>query len=225
MRVMILGAAGLLMSSALVAAPMPELKSDEDKLSYIFGYQLGQRLVNDNVSINIDIYSQALRDGLSAAEFKLTQDEMKAVMAAFQSKSEERRTSLGSNNRVAGVDYLLENAKNEGVKVLDSGLQYQIIKLGEGEKPKATNTVKVHYKGTLIDGREFDNSYARNEPATFPVNRVIPGWTAILQMMPVGSHYKVFIPSDMAYGERGAPPMIGPHSVLVFDIELLAIEK
>ena len=224
MRAAMVGAAALLISSTAMAEKAPELKNDDDKLSYIFGYQLGQRLASDGVNVNVDVYSKGVREGMDGAQFRLSQEEMQRVMDEFQKSSEERRNSLAELNRDAGKSFMAENRNKPGVTTLENGLQYKVIKEGDGSKPKATDTVKVHYRGTLIDGREFDSSYSRNEPATFPVNRVIPGWTAILQMMPVGSHYQVTIPSDMGYGERGAPPMIGPHSVLIFEIELLAIE-
>lgn len=224
MRAAMVGAAALLISSTAMAEKAPELKNDDDKLSYIFGYQLGQRLASDGVNVNVDVYSKGVREGMDGAQFRLSQEEMQRVMDEFQKSSEERRNSLAELNRDAGKSFMAENRNKPGVTTLENGLQYKVIKKGDGSKPKATDTVKVHYRGTLIDGREFDSSYSRNEPATFPVNRVIPGWTAILQMMPVGSHYQVTIPSDMGYGERGAPPMIGPHSVLIFEIELLAIE-
>ena len=173
----------------------------------------------------MDAYGKGLLDGLQGAESQLSSTEAQLVMERFQARAEERRLALGENNLAAGLAYLAENSKNPDVTVLDNGLQYKVIKQGDGAKPKAVDTVKVHYRGTLIDGREFDSSYRRNEPATFPVNRVIAGWTAILQMMPVGSHYQVTIPSELAYGQRGTPPMIKPNSVLVFDIELLSIEE
>jgi len=224
MRAAIVGAAVLLISSTAMAEKAPELKSEEDKLSYIFGYQLGQRLMADGVNVNVDVYSQGVREGIDGSAFRLTPEEMQKVMDEFQRSSEERRNSLSELNRESGERFLADNKGKPGVTTLENGLQYKVIKAGDGSKPSATDTVKVHYRGTLTDGSEFDSSYGRNEPATFPVNRVIPGWTAILQMMPVGSHYQVTIPSDMGYGERGAPPMIGPHSVLIFDIELLSIE-
>ncbi len=225
MRRVIASAIALLMSSAAVAETPQALQSEEDRLSYTLGYQLGQRLAAEGVVINADLYSAALREGLQGAESRLSPQENQQVMELFQQRGEERRQAASENNRAQGVAYLEENSTKPDITVLDNGLQYKVITQGEGDKPSATDTVKVHYRGVLINGLEFDSSYRRNEPATFPVNRVIPGWTAILQMMPVGSHYQVTIPSELAYGERGAPPMIGPSAVLVFDIELLEIEK
>ncbi len=224
MRSAMIGALALLMGSSVVAAEELELKSDQDKLSYVFGYQLGQRMAADGIEVNADIYNQAFREGLAGKTMMLSPEEVQLVMENFQKRGQERMREMGERNLQAGKDYLAANSGKEGVEVLESGLQYKIIKQGEGNKPKATDTVKVHYRGTLIDGREFDSSYSRGEPATFPVNRVIAGWTEILQQMPVGSHYQVVIPADKAYGERGAPPMIGPNSVLIFEIELLSIE-
>lgn len=225
MRVIILGAVVLLLGNAAVAETPQTLESEEAKLSYIFGHQLGQRLASDGIEVDLDAYGKGLRDGLQDVESQLSPTEAQVVMERFQARAEERRQALGENNRAAGLAYLAENSKKPDVTVLDNGLQYKVIKQGDGAKPKAVDTVKVHYSGTLIDGREFDSSYRRNEPATFPVNRVIAGWTAILQMMPVGSHYQVTIPSELAYGQRGTPPMIKPNSVLIFDIELLNIEE
>ncbi|MCF6217870.1 MAG: FKBP-type peptidyl-prolyl cis-trans isomerase [Gammaproteobacteria bacterium] len=225
MRIAIASAVAVLISSTAVAETPQPLQSEEDQLSYTLGYQLGQRLAAEGVEINADLYSAALREGLQGAESRLSPQENRQVMERFQQRGEERRKASSENNLAQGMAYLEENSKKPDVTVLDSGLQYKIITQGEGGKPSATDTVKVHYRGVLINGLEFDSSYSRNEPATFPVNRVIPGWTAILQMMPVGSHYQVTIPSELAYGERGAPPMIGPNAVLVFDIELLNIEK
>jgi FKBP-type peptidyl-prolyl cis-trans isomerase FklB len=130
----------------------------------------------------------------------------------------------GEKNKKEGEAFLAENKKKEGVKTLPSGLQYKVIKEGTGKSPKATDKVSTHYRGTLIDGTEFDSSYKRGQPATFPVNGVIPGWTEALQLMKVGSKWQLFIPSKLAYGERGAPPVIGPYSVLIFTVELLAIK-
>jgi len=224
MRTVIAGAVAILMAGSAIADTSFELKSEDEKLSYIFGYQLGQRLANDGVNVNIEVYTKALREGLDGEEFRMTPAEMQQVMSAFQANAAERVKALAEGNREAGKAYMAENRAKSGVVTLDSGLQYKVIEPGEGAKPKATDTVEVHYRGTLIDGREFDSSYSRNAPATFPVNRVIAGWTEILQMMPVGAKYEVTIPSGMAYGERGSQPMIGPNSVLNFEIELLDIK-
>ncbi len=225
MRVVIVSVIALFMGNSAIAETPQILESEEAKLSYILGHQLGQRLVNEGIEVDVAAYGNGLRDGLQGAESQLSPAEAQAIMERFQAGAEERRKALGENNLAAGLAYLAENSNKPGITVLDNGLQYKVIQQGEGAKPKAVDTVKVHYRGTLIDGREFDSSYRRNEPATFPVNRVIAGWTAILQMMPVGSHYQVTIPSELAYGQRGTPPMIKPNSVLIFDIELLSIEE
>jgi FKBP-type peptidyl-prolyl cis-trans isomerase FklB len=143
------------------------------------------------------------------------------LRADVSRKSEERVTS----NKKAGEDFLAKNKNEKNIKATESGLQYTVLKEGTGPSPKATDTVKVHYRGTLLDGTEFDSSYKRNEPTTFPVNQVIKGWTEALQKMKVGSKWKIFIPSDLAYGDQGQPPVVPPASVLVFEIELLSIEK
>lgn len=224
MRTVFVGAIALLIGGAAMAEEPLEMKNEDDKLSYIFGYQLGQRLANDGVVINHEVYSQALREGMDGKPFRMTPEEMGALMNEFQANASIRREALAEKNRESGKAFMAENREKPGVVTLDSGLQYKVINAGSGAKPKATDTVEVHYRGTLIDGREFDSSYSRNATAEFPVNRVIPGWTAILQMMPVGAKYEVTIPSGMAYGERGSPPMIGPNSVLNFEIELISIK-
>ena len=158
----------------------------------------------------------------------LSEEEMRTVMTAFQkemaAKQAEMMKSQGEKNKKEGEAFLAENKKKEGVKTLASGLQYKVIKEGTGKTPKATDKVSTHYQGTLIDGTEFDSSYKRGEPATFPVNGVIPGWTEALQLMKVGSKWQLFVPSKLAYGEKGAGPIIGPNAVLIFTVELLAIK-
>jgi FKBP-type peptidyl-prolyl cis-trans isomerase len=158
----------------------------------------------------------------------LTQEETAQIQQQFAQKQQERQIKetieMITENKKAAEDFLKENAGKEGVTTTESGLQYKVITQGEGPKPKAEDVVKVHYKGTLLDGTEFDSSYSRNEPAVFPLNQVIPGWTEAVQLMNVGSKFKLFLPPDLAYGDRGAPPVIEPGSMLVFEVELLGIE-
>jgi FKBP-type peptidyl-prolyl cis-trans isomerase FklB len=159
----------------------------------------------------------------------LSEQEIRETMAVFQkemmARQEELSKKLGEKNKKEGDVFLAENKKKDGVKTLPSGLQYKVVKAGTGKKPKLTDTVTTHYRGTLIDGTEFDSSYRRGQPATFPVNGVIPGWTEALQLMEEGAKWELFIPSNLAYGERGAGRDIGPHATLIFDIELITIQE
>ncbi|MCJ7833279.1 MAG: FKBP-type peptidyl-prolyl cis-trans isomerase, partial [Deltaproteobacteria bacterium] len=172
-------------------------------------------------------FTKGFKDALSGAKPLLSEEEMRTVMTAFQKEISEKQAEktkvLGEKNKKEGETFLAENKKKEGVKILTSGLQYKVVKEGTGKKPKATDKVTTHYQGTLIDGTEFDSSYKRGEPAAFPVNGVIPGWTEALQLMKVGSKWQLFVPSKLAYGERGAGPKIGPNAVLIFTVELLSI--
>lgn len=198
------------------------IKSDEEKYSYAIGYQFAQNLKGQNVKVNADALGQAMKDVLGGKDPKITEEEMQASM---QKMYEERRASMekeAEENKTKGAEFLAKNKTVEGVKTTESGLQYKVITEGSGAKPKESDTVSVHYKGTLIDGQEFDSSYKRNEPAQFPVKAVIPGWTEALQLMKTGAKYQLWIPSELAYGERGRPN-IPPNSVLAFEVELLNI--
>ncbi len=178
--------------------------------------------------LDLDTLKSGIDDGFSGAEPKMSQEEITAVQEEFAARmkvqQEEQLAMMMEKNKVTGQAFLEENLKKEGVKVTESGLHYEVIKAAEGPKPKDSDTVKVDYIGTLVDGTEFDSSIARGEPAVFGVGQVIPGWSEALQMMEVGSKYRVVIPSELAYGETGAPPVIEPNSVLVFEIDLLGIE-
>jgi FKBP-type peptidyl-prolyl cis-trans isomerase FklB len=177
--------------------------------------------------VNPDILVQGLKDGIAGGALKMTDEEMQATMTAFiqsvRDKMQAKEKTAGADNKAKGEAYLEANKKKDGWKVTASGLQYKVITSGTGDKPKATDTVITQYRGTTIDGTEFDSSYKRNEPAEFPVNAVIPGWTEALQLMPVGSKWQLAIPASLAYGES-APPEIGPDSVLLFDVELVGIK-
>jgi FKBP-type peptidyl-prolyl cis-trans isomerase len=214
---------------ALGAADESPLKDNKDKVSYALGMNIGKSLKQNGVEINPDIYFKALKDAMSDGKALMTEDEAKQVMMAFQmemrNKQMEKQKVDGDKNKKAGEAFLAENKKKEGVKVTASGLQYKAIKTGEGPKPKTEDTVVTHYRGTLIDGTEFDSSYKRGEPATFPLTGVIKGWTEALQLMPVGSKWQLYIPFELAYGESGRPPTIPPSAPLIFDIELLEIKK
>lgn len=218
----------LVLSAADTAADKP-LETNKDKVSYSIGLDLGKYLTNMKGKIDYELLKQGIDDGFSEAEPRLSQEEMTSAQeefaAALQAEQEAKLEEMKQKNTAAGQAYLEENKNKEGVTTTDSGLQYEVLVEGDGDKPTAEDTVKVDYVGTLIDGTEFDSSITRGEPVTFPVGQVIPGWTEALQLMPVGSKYRVTIPTNLAYGEAGAPPVIEPNSVLVFEIELLGIEE
>lgn len=203
------------------------LETPEDRLSYTIGMDIGQSLSGQDMDLDIDIVMEGLRAAYLGEETLLTQEEALSERQKFieqrQQRLEQQRVEEATMNREEGEAFLAQNAEKEGVMVTDSGLQYRVIEQGEGERPSATDRVTVHYKGTLINGVEFDSSYSRGEPATFGLNQVIPGWTEGLQLMPVGSKYEFFIPSDLAYGEQGRPGPIGPNATLIFEVELIEI--
>jgi len=205
------------------------LESEAKKVSYIFGSNIGARMKADGIEIDSDALLAGLKDSMSGAKSRLNDEDMQTTMQKFQEKMQAAQQKAageaGAENEKKGADFLAANAKKEGVKTTASGLQYEIIKAGTGPKPAATDTVKVHYHGTLLDGTVFDSSVEKKAPATFPVSQVIPGWVEGLQLMPVGSKWKFFIPSKLAYAEKGAGGDIGPNSTLIFEVELLGIEK
>ena len=204
------------------------LNTPKDKLSYAIGLNIGRSLQKDDIGVDPEIVAQGFKDALTGGKTLLTDDEAKAAIVALQAdlrkKQEETMKSAGEANKKQGDAFLAANKAKEGVVTLPSGLQYKIVTPGTGPKPAATDTVVCNYRGTLIDGTEFDSSYKRGQPATFPVGQVIPGWTEALQLMPVGSKWQLFIPPDLAYGERSPSPVIGVNSTLIFDIELLSIQ-
>lgn len=212
----------LFFTAAATAAE--ELETDTQKMSYLIGYQFGHNIQQEGLELDKDAFMLAIEDALSGANSRVSPEEAKAVMAAMQQQQQQRRAEQAAKNKAAGEAFLKANKDKEGVTELPSGLQYKVIKQGEGEKPAADDTVAVHYRGTLINGKEFDSSYKRDKPATFKAGEVIPGWKEVLQLMPVGSKWEVFIPSKLAYGERGAGQFIGPNETLIFEIELLEIK-
>lgn len=205
------------------------LPTDKDKLSYAIGMNVGKGLHRDNVDVDPNVLLRGLKDAMAGSTTLMTDEEARASIVQLQtqlrSKMEAQQAQAGEANKKAGDDFLAANRSKPGVVALPSGLQYKILKEGTGPKPTATDSVKCNYRGTLIDGKEFDASEKHGGPATFPVNGVIKGWTEALQLMPVGSKWQLFIPPDMAYGSRGAPPDIGPNETLIFEVELLSIEK
>lgn len=192
-----------------------------DKISYALGLSIGNNFKASGINkLDIDSFTKAVKDVMDGTKPEMTYDEAKGVLNSFFSKLQEDKLNL---NKKAGEEFLAINKEKPGVVTLPSGLQYQILKKGEGSIPKATDQVTCHYHGTLIDGRVFDSSVDRGQPATFGVTQVIPGWVEALQMMPVGSKWRLFIPSNLAYGERGAGESIEPNSALIFDVEILNI--
>jgi FKBP-type peptidyl-prolyl cis-trans isomerase FklB len=204
------------------------LKTPKDKASYAIGMNIGKGLHKDSVDVDPAILLRGLKDGMAGGKTLLTDDEAKSAMVAIQAdlrkKQEAKMAIAGDANKKEGDEFLATNKTKEGVVTLPSGLQYKILKEGTGPKPSASDSVICNYKGTLIDNTEFDSSYKRGQPATFPVGQVIKGWTEVLQLMPVGSKWQVFVPSDLAYGPRAPGGAIGPNATLIFEIELLSIQ-
>jgi len=210
------------------AAPAAtQLSSDKARLSYAIGMDIGMSLKSLNADLDRTVLLAAINDRLDDAKLKLSDAEAsKAKQAFFKQQAAKRaaeQKAAAEKNKADGAAFLAENGKKSGVTTTKSGLQYEVLKQGNGAKPKATDKVTVNYRGTLIDGTEFDSSYKRGQPVTFPLNGVIKGWTEGVQLMTVGSKFRFAIPSDLAYGPRGAGPKIGPDSVLVFEVELLGI--
>lgn len=200
------------------------IASDTDSVAYALGNSIGTNLKTQFADVNPDILAAAIIEAYAGEENKLFANPQEAD-AYIRSYMEKAQTAAAEENVSKGKEFLAENEKKDGIMVTESGLQYEVISETDGEKPTAESTVKVHYHGTTIDGEVFDSSVDRGEPAQFPLNGVIKGWTEGLQLMPVGSKYKFYIPSELAYGERGAGGAIGPNSTLIFEVELLEIIK
>jgi FKBP-type peptidyl-prolyl cis-trans isomerase FklB len=204
------------------------LKTPKDKLSYALGMNMGTGLYKQSVEVDPAILLRGLKDGLAARKTLLTEEEMRAALTQLQGeirkKQQEVARLAGESNKKEGDAFLAANKGNEGVVTLPSGLQYKVLTEGTGPKPTLTDSVVCNYRGTLINGTEFDSSYKRGQPATFPVNGVIKGWTEALQLMPAGSKWQLFVPPDLAYGERGGSPVIGPNATLIFEVALLSIQ-
>lgn len=209
------------------ASPDSPLKTQKDKVSYAIGMQVANNLNRQSLDVDPDVLLKGLKDEM-AGKSLMTDAEahttMSQVFAELRAKQEEKMKEAGEANKKSGEDFLAANKTKQGVVTTASGLQYKVITQGNGPKPTASDTVVCNYKGTLIDGKEFDSSYKRGEPASFPVSGVIKGWTEALQLMPVGSKYELYIPSELAYGERGAGADIGPNTTLIFEVELLSIQ-
>jgi FKBP-type peptidyl-prolyl cis-trans isomerase FklB len=221
--------AGAAKTAAAKSAATTALKTPKDKFSYALGMNLGASLHKQSVDVDPNIVAQGLRAALAGGKTLLTQEEAQAALTEVQNelrkKQQEKMQVAGEANKKEGEAFLASNKAKEGVVTLPSGLEYKILKEGTGPKPTASDSVVCNYRGTLINGTEFDSSYKRGQPATFPVNGVIKGWTEALQLMPVGSKWQLFVPSSLAYAERGAGGDIGPNATLIFEVELLSIQE
>lgn len=227
MAVVVIGI--LLIGSGGYGQEQRELKDRKEKLSYVIGVDIGKALQKQGVAVDSDLVAKGIKDGASGGKLLLTDQEIQETMMAFQkemlAKQEEANKQAGEKNKKEGQTFLEANKTKEGVTTLPSGLQYKVVKAGTGKKPKATDTVVTHYKGTLLDGTEFDSSYKRNQPATFKVNGVIRGWTEALQLMEEGAKWILYVPAALAYGDRGTGQKIGPHATLIFEVELISIQE
>ena len=226
--------AALILSTFLLfgvcsAQGKPELKDQKDKESYSLGYQFGQYLKMQGVDINLDVYTSAIKDALGNKEPLMSKDEIIAAIRGVEQRVQAARQKVlkekAAKNLEEGKAFLAENQKKKDVKTLPSGLQYKVLKEGSGKTPKETDTVSVNYKGTLLDGTEFDSSYKRGQPISFKVGEVIKGWSEALQHMKEGSKYQLFIPPDLAYGERAIGQTIAPNSTLIFEVDLIKVEE
>ena len=218
----------LCVASIALAQDKPQLKDQKDKASYSIGYDIGETFKKQNFDLNTEAMFTGLKDALAGKEAAMSKEDREKTLQALQKDMMEKQVAASkeaaTKNAAEGEKFLAENKKKDGVKTTASGLQYKVLKEGSGPTPKETDTVVTNYRGTLIDGTEFDSSYKRNEPMTFPVNRVIKGWSEALQLMKPGSKYQLFVPAALAYGERGAGREIGPNATLIFDVELLSIK-
>ncbi|HVT82338.1 MAG TPA: FKBP-type peptidyl-prolyl cis-trans isomerase [Phycisphaerae bacterium] len=208
-------------ATATATAPSA-FKSDKERMAYALGLQLGKPLNGMDIEIDPTAFTAGFKDSASGAPSKLTEKEVDDAIAALQGQLKAAQAALPERNQKAGDAFLADNGKKDGVKTTASGLQYKVIKSGAGKTPKASDTVSVHYRGTLINGTEFDAS--GDKAVSFPVNQVIPGWTEALQLMKEGDKWQLFIPAKLAYGERGAGQDIGPNSALIFEVELLEVK-
>jgi FKBP-type peptidyl-prolyl cis-trans isomerase FklB len=223
-----LTALSILLLAGYASAESQELKTNRDKTSYSMGVVTGTQMKRQSIDVDVDMFAKGLKDSVSGSTLQMTEQEIQETLKTFQQemavKQAEKTKQLADSNKKEGEAFLAENKKKEGVKTLPSGLQYKIHTEGSGKTPKETDTVTTHYRGTLIDGTEFDSSFKRGQPASFTVNGVIKGWTEALQLMKEGSKWQLFIPSDLAYGDRGAGGQIGPNATLIFEVELISID-
>ncbi|GAB3369306.1 FKBP-type peptidyl-prolyl cis-trans isomerase [Spongiibacter taiwanensis] len=219
-------ATGLLVGCTGGEDSEPKLDSEIAKVSYGIGVNIGSRF-GDDLPLDVDAFSAGVSDALAGGDLKMTDEEIMSTLQSYQQKQMAARQAeakaLGDKNQAEAEAFFAENAEKEGVVTTDSGLQYMVLAEGEGDKPGEEDMVEVHYRGTLLDGSVFDSSYDRGQTVSFPVNGVIPGWTEALQLMSEGAKYKLFIPSELAYGAGGAGEMIGPNAALVFEVELIDV--
>jgi FKBP-type peptidyl-prolyl cis-trans isomerase len=215
-------------SKTAAAGTGAPITTSKDKISYSIGADIGKRLRTDKIDVNPTVLARGLKDAFAGTKTALTDEQMHAAMTELQTTMRQKQMAamqeLATKNKTEGAAFLAANKSKDGVVTLPSGMQYKILTAGTGKKPAADDTVVCNYRGTLVDGKEFDSSYKRGQPATFPVSGVIKGWTEALQLMPVGSKWQLVIPPDLAYGERGAGQDIGPDSTLVFEVELVSIQ-
>ena len=228
MKLILMGAISMALASGIsLAGDKVEPKTESDKISYSVGYRLGGDFKRQQVDIKSDMLLQGIEDAASGGEALMTDEEMRTVMMNLANRVKaaqmEKMKQQGAENIKAGEAFLAENSGKEGVTTLPSGLQYKVITAGAGKSPQKSDKVTVNYRGSLIDGTEFDSSYSRNKPATFGVGQVIPGWTEALQLMKEGDKWEIVIPSKLGYGERGAGAKIPPNSTLVFEVELISV--
>ncbi len=220
---------GFLLASAWGSAQEPQiLKTEQDRLNYGLGVGVMRNFQRQGVVVDLDLVIAGMKDTFSGKKLLMTEEELQILMSAFQKdlmqKQMEAAKAIAEKNKKEGEPFLAENGKKPGVVTLPSGLQYLVLKEGTGKKPTIDDAVVCHYRGTLIDGTEFDSSYRRNQPATFALKSVIKGWSEALQLMPVGSKWQLFVPSNLAYGEGSAGPQIGANATLIFEVELLAVK-
>jgi FKBP-type peptidyl-prolyl cis-trans isomerase len=225
MKTLVITAVALSFALAAFAEDKPpQLKDLKDRASYSIGLNVGFNMKRQNVDINQDAFVAGFKDAVTPGKTpQLTEEQVRETMLAFQKDMEQKQTQQAEKNAGEGQKFLSDNKSKDGVKTTASGLQYKVMKEGNGAQPKATDTVTVNYRGTLTDGTEFDSSYKRNQPASFPVGGVIKGWTEALQLMKAGAKYQLFIPPDLAYGKEGRPG-IPPNSVLIFEVELMDVK-
>jgi FKBP-type peptidyl-prolyl cis-trans isomerase FklB len=215
----------LLGATAMAEITAAELETDKQKLSYIFGIQVGQNMMAEGVELEMDAFTAGVADMFAGKQPVLDQATAERVIQEFQQKKAEQMAAVMNQKQAEAKAYLEENGKQEDVVTTESGLQYKVVTAGDGATPTETDKVIAHYKGTLLDGTVFDSSYDRGEPATFPVNGVIQGWQEALKLMKEGAKWELVIPANLAYGPRGAGQLIGPNETLKFDIELIAITQ
>jgi FKBP-type peptidyl-prolyl cis-trans isomerase FklB len=215
-------------AGVLQAQDETALKNSKEKLSYALGMDLGNQFRKQAVQVNPEVFLQGLKDAISGSKTLLTEEQVRNQITELQNQMRTKylveRAAIGKTNKAEGEAFLAGNKSRPDVITLESGLQYRIIKTGDGPKPALQDTVMCNYRGTLINGAEFDNSYKQNKPASFPVGKVIKGWTEALQLMPVGSKWQLFVPPNLAYGENGAGNIVGPNATLIFEVDLLSIQ-